>query len=108
MAYQAKGRDPIFDSTTQALIERRGKELIGLALLALAVGFAMLIWSYSPDDPGLLAATEGPTRNLLGPLGAAIASPLAVVIGKGAWGIVIGLAGWGLRFVTHIGEERAL
>ena len=44
MAYQAKGRDPIFDSTTQALIERRGKELIGLALLALAVGFAMLIW----------------------------------------------------------------
>ena len=108
MAYQAKGRDPIFDSTTQALIERRGKELIGLALLALAVGFAMLIGSYSPDDPGLLAATEGPTRNMLGPLGAAIASPLAVVIGKGAWGIVIGLAGWGLRFLTHIGEERAL
>ncbi|MCB1356051.1 MAG: DNA translocase FtsK 4TM domain-containing protein, partial [Maritimibacter sp.] len=108
MAYQAKGRDPIFDSTTQALIERRGKELIGLALLALAVGFAMLIWSYSPDDPGLLAATEGPTRNLLGPLGAAIASPLAVVIGKGAWGIVVGLAAWGLRFVTHVGETRAL
>ncbi|MCB1348599.1 MAG: DNA translocase FtsK 4TM domain-containing protein, partial [Maritimibacter sp.] len=108
MAYQAKGRDPIFDRTTQALIERRGKELVGLALIALATGFAMLIWSYSPDDPGLLAATEGPTRNLLGPLGAAIASPLAVVIGKGAWGIVVGLAGWGLRFVTHVGEERVL
>ncbi|MCB1337924.1 MAG: DNA translocase FtsK, partial [Maritimibacter sp.] len=108
MAYQAKGRDPIFDSTTQALIERRGKELIGLALIAAAIAFAMLIGSYSPNDPGLLAATEGPTQNLLGPLGAAIASPLAVIIGKAAWGLVIALAAWGLRFVTHIGEERAL
>ncbi|PIE06877.1 MAG: cell division protein FtsK [Rhodobacterales bacterium] len=108
MAYQARGRAPIFDSTTQALIERRGKELIGLALLALAVAFALLIGSYSPDDPGMMAAGEGPTHNLLGSVGAAIASPLAVIIGKAAWGIVVALGVWGLRLVAHFGEDRAL
>ena len=30
MAYQARHRDPLFDSDTQAIIERRGKELIGV------------------------------------------------------------------------------
>ena len=28
MAYQARHRDPLFDSDTQAIIERRGKELL--------------------------------------------------------------------------------
>ena len=108
MAYQAKGRDPIFDSTTQALIEQRGKELLGLGLLALAVVLGLILGSYSPDDPGWLAATEGPANNLFGTVGANIASPLAVIIGKGAWAIVIALAIWGIRFITHQGEERAL
>jgi S-DNA-T family DNA segregation ATPase FtsK/SpoIIIE len=108
MAYQAKGRDPIFDSTTQALIEQRGMELIGLALLGLAVVLAMILGSYAPDDPGWLSATEGTAQNLLGGVGAFIASPLAVIIGKGGWAIVVALAAWGLRFMTHQGEERAL
>ncbi len=108
MAYQAKGRDPIFDSTTQALIEQRGKELLGLGLLALALTLGLILGSYSPDDPGWLAATDGPAQNMLGLVGARIASPLAVIIGMGAWGIVAALAAWGVRFVLHQGEERAL
>ena len=108
MAYQARGRDPIFDSTTQAMIERRGKELVGLGLLALATAFAALLASYSPDDPGWLSATEGPARNLLGGVGAAIASPLAIIVGKGAWAIVLAFVIWSLRFIVHFGEERAL
>ena len=41
MAYQTRGRDPLLDSTTQAAIEKRGKELIGLALLGLALSGAL-------------------------------------------------------------------
>jgi DNA segregation ATPase FtsK/SpoIIIE, S-DNA-T family len=108
MAYQAKGRDPIFDSSTQAMIERRGMELLGLGLLALALVLALILGSYAPDDPGWLSATEGPAENLLGRAGANIASPLAVIIGKGGWAMVVALAVWGLRFVLHQGEERAL
>ncbi|HHS94599.1 MAG TPA: hypothetical protein ENK63_04600, partial [Rhodobacterales bacterium] len=108
MAFQTKGRDPIFDSATQALIERRGMELLGIGLLALAVVIALVLGSYTPDDPDWLSATEGPAQNLLGRLGANIASPLAVIIGKGAWAIVIALAVWGFRFVIHQGEERAM
>jgi S-DNA-T family DNA segregation ATPase FtsK/SpoIIIE len=108
MAYQARHRDPLFDSDTQAIIERRGKELLGIVLLGLAVLMALMLGSYSPDDPNWMSATEAPPKNLLGPLGAAIASPLYVIAGYGAWAIALVMAAWGLRFVTHFGEERAI
>ena len=69
MAFQARPRDPLFDSDTQAIIERRGKELIGLVLLGLAFVIAMALGSYSPDDPNWLSATDMPAKNLLGPIG---------------------------------------
>ena len=108
MAYQARHRDPLFDSDTQAIIERRSKELIGFVLLGCALVIAMALGSYSPDDPNWLAATDAPAQNLLGPLGASFASPLYVIAGYGAWSIAAILGVWGARFVTHYGEERAI
>ncbi len=108
MAYQARERDPIFAADTQALIERRGREMIGLVLLALGVLSAMLIGSYAPEDPGWLAATDDEIRNMLGRIGAMIASPLMVIIGLASWGFAIAFFGWGLRFVRHAGAERLL
>ena len=108
MAYQARHRDPLFDSDTQAIIERRGKELLGLLLITLGVLAAMLLGTYSHDDPNWLNATDAPARNMLGPLGAAIASPLYVIAGFGSWGIAGVLLIWGLRFLFHFGEERAV
>ncbi|MEO9823333.1 MAG: DNA translocase FtsK 4TM domain-containing protein [Paracoccaceae bacterium] len=108
MAYQARHRDPLFDSDTQAIIERRSKELIGFVLLGCALVVAMALGSYSPDDPNWLSATDAPAQNLLGPLGAAFASPLYVIAGYGAWGIALILGVWGARFATHYGEERAI
>jgi DNA segregation ATPase FtsK/SpoIIIE, S-DNA-T family len=35
-SWNARHRDPLFDSATRSTLERRGKELIGLGLLALA------------------------------------------------------------------------
>ena len=40
-SYQSRGRDPLLDSTTQAAIEKRGRELFGFLLIA--VGVLMVI-----------------------------------------------------------------
>ncbi|MDE9450271.1 DNA translocase FtsK 4TM domain-containing protein [Aliiroseovarius sp. Z3] len=106
MAYQAKQRDPIFDSNTQAVLERRGKELLGLGLIALGVVVALILGSYSPEDPGWMSATDTPAQNALGRIGAFIASPLAVISGLGAWSLSLILAVWGLRLTFHIGQDR--
>ncbi|MEM7718116.1 MAG: DNA translocase FtsK 4TM domain-containing protein [Pseudomonadota bacterium] len=108
MAYQARHRDPLFDSDTQAIIERRGKELIGVLLLGLGVLCLLALWSYSADDPNWLSSTDAPAQNLLGPLGAAIASPLYVIAGYGSWAIALILIVWGARFVFHLGSDGAM
>ena len=108
MAYQVRSRDPFFASDTQELIERRGREMIGLAFLAVGIALAMLLVSYSPEDPGWLAATDGPVHNYLGRVGAAIASPMMVIIGLASWGFSIALVVWGIRFVSHKGAGRLL
>ncbi|MEM6824973.1 MAG: DNA translocase FtsK 4TM domain-containing protein, partial [Pseudomonadota bacterium] len=107
MAYQARTRDPLFDRETQAQLERRARELIGLILMAAGVVTAMILGTYSPDDPSFLSATDVQARNLLGRFGASIASPLFVIAGFGAWGLsILGLV-WGLRFCCHDGADRA-
>ncbi|MEM7753182.1 MAG: DNA translocase FtsK 4TM domain-containing protein [Pseudomonadota bacterium] len=108
MAYQARHRDPLFDSDTQAIIERRGKELIGVLLLALGVLAMLALGSYSADDPNWLSSTDAPAQNLLGPIGAAVASPLYVIAGYGSWAIALVLVVWGARFVFHFGSDHAL
>ena len=108
MAYQVRHRDPLFDSTTQAVIERRGKELLGLGLLTAALMIAMILGSYSQDDPSWLSATEEPAANLLGRFGASIAQPTYIIVGWGGWGLSLIFAVWGLRFLFHLGEDRAL
>ena len=55
-----------------------------------------------------MVATEEPAANYLGRFGAAMASTLIIIGGKGAWGIPIVLAVWGSRFVFHRGADRAL
>lgn len=108
MAYHVRERDPIFDEATQAMIERRGKELLGLALLVVGVAIALMMATYSAEDPGWMSATEGPAQNALGSFGATVASPLAVILGYGAWGFGIAFAAWGVRYIMHYGEERAM
>ena len=107
-SYQARRRDPLLDEGTQAMIERRGKELLGTVLVGLGIILALMLGSYSPADPGWMAATEAPVQNLLGRIGAAIASPLFVIVGHGSWAFVAVLLVWGLRLAAHIGEDRLL
>ena len=107
-SYQARQRDPLLDQGTQAMLERRGRELLGLILVLVGLGFTLILWSYSPDDPGWMVATEEPAQNLFGRFGAALASTLIILIGKGSWTIPLIFLTWGVRFMIHRGGERAV
>ena len=106
MAYQARNRDPLFDSDMQAAIERRGKELAGVLLMVLGALMMLSFWSYSPDDPSWMSATDAPVQNWLGRIGAGLAAPVFMVVGWGGWALAFLVFGWGLRFATHNGEDR--
>jgi S-DNA-T family DNA segregation ATPase FtsK/SpoIIIE len=108
MAYQTRQREPLIDSNTAEAIEKRGKELLGVVLVVLGVMAAMMIGSYTPDDPNWMLATEAPAQNWMGRVGASLAAPLFMIVGWGAWGLAIVLLAWGLRFALHRGQERAM
>ncbi|SMY08191.1 DNA translocase FtsK [Flavimaricola marinus] len=108
MAYQTRGRDPLLDSTTQAVLEKRSKELLGIGLIVLGVLAAMMIGSYSPDDPNWMLASDAPVKNWLGRFGASLAQPLFMIGGMATWGIAVTLCVWGLRLAAHSGTDRAM
>ncbi|GAB1378807.1 DNA translocase FtsK [Pararhodobacter aggregans] len=101
-------RDPLIDHRLQAMLSQRGKELLGLGLIGLGLVLALILGSYSPEDPTWMAATDAPVHNALGRVGAAIAAPLYTIIGKGAWGIALAFCVWGTRLVIHQGEDLVL
>ena len=107
-SYQVRQRDPLVDQNTAAMLERRGRELLGAGLIVLALIFAAMLGSYSANDPGWLVATDDPVNNWLGRLGASISSTFLIIGGLGSWGIPLIFGAWGVRFVSHRGEERAL
>jgi len=107
-SWQAKHRDPLFDQSTQAALERRGKEAIGAGLIVLGILIAMMLGSWSPDDPSFGSATDAPAQNMLGGIGAMIASALIMIAGMGAWMLVVAAWVWGLRMMLHKGEERLM
>ncbi|WP_376876522.1 DNA translocase FtsK 4TM domain-containing protein [Albirhodobacter sp. R86504] len=104
-SYQARQRDPLLDQDTQAVLERRGKELLGTGFIVAGLMAALMLMSYSPEDPSWMAAGSGEVQNYLGRFGAMIASPLIGILGLGAWMLPVGLLIWGVRFITHRGEE---
>ena len=107
-SYQTRQRDPLLDSATQAALEKRSKELVGLGLGLVGLVIALIVGSYSPDDPSWISATDAPVQNWLGHFGASIAAPLMMVVGLGIWVVPALLIAWGARFVLHRGQERAI
>ncbi|WP_375688714.1 DNA translocase FtsK 4TM domain-containing protein [Pseudooceanicola sp. LIPI14-2-Ac024] len=108
MAYQTRGRDPLFDSNVQAAIEKRGKELVGVLLLAAGVILTLAFASYSPNDPSWVSVTDQPVQNWLGRFGAGLSAPVFMILGMGGWGIAVLTVVWGARLALHKGEDRAL
>ena len=107
MAYQTR-RDPLFDQDVQAAIEKRSRELIGIALVIVGAMVAAMMLSYTPHDPNWMSSTDAPVQNWMGRTGASLAAPMVMIAGWGVFGIAIVLMVWGVRFALHLGRERAL
>ncbi|MGB3408270.1 MAG: DNA translocase FtsK 4TM domain-containing protein, partial [Jannaschia sp.] len=108
MAYQVRQRDPLLDSSIQISLARRGREGLGMLMGLGGLLVAVMLWTYSPDDPNWLAATDAVPQNWLGVFGATIAAPIYLILGYGGFGLAVGLVVWGLRFALHWNSELAL
>ena len=108
MAYnQTLQQQTLFGPHVHAALEKRGVELLGLALVAASALLAMVIMSYSPEDPSWLSASDAPVQNMLGIPGATMAAPSLLILGWSCWAIATLAAAWGIRCLLHKGAECA-
>jgi DNA segregation ATPase FtsK/SpoIIIE, S-DNA-T family len=87
-------------------IARRLCEIGGVALIVVATALAAALGSWSVQDPSLSHATSAPVRNLLGVPGAIAADLLMQLIGVGALALILPVAVWGWRLITHRALDR--
>src|SRR5262245_37889116 len=88
------------------LVSRRIREVGGLLLMALAVMAGLALATWSVKDPSLSHATSAPVRNMLGVPGAIVADLLIQLVGTAAIAVVLPIAAWGWRLVSHRGLDR--
>jgi DNA segregation ATPase FtsK/SpoIIIE, S-DNA-T family len=89
----------------EALV-RRFRELAGLGLLTLSGCTAAALMTWSVQDPSLSHATSRPIRNVLGYPGAITADLLMQILGLGAIMLIVTVAVWGWRMLTHRSFDR--
>ena len=87
-------------------LARRLRELAGLSLIAFVgvVAAAMMTWSV--QDPSLSHATSRAIRNIIGYPGAIGADLLMQILGLGAIMLILTVAVWGWRMLTHRPFDR--
>ena len=79
-----------------AALQRRLRELCGIALISLAMMAALALATWSVQDPSLSHATDAPVHNLLGLPGAVAADLLMQLLGLGLAGAAAADRGVGL------------
>src|SRR3982074_2874021 len=92
-------------SIREALV-RRFRELGGLSLIALSGVAAAALMTWSVQDPSLSHATSRAIRNIVGYPGAIGADLLMQILGLGAIMLILPVAVWGWRMLTHRGFDR--
>jgi DNA segregation ATPase FtsK/SpoIIIE, S-DNA-T family len=85
---------------------RRVREAGGCLLIALAGLVALALATWSVQDPSLSHATSAPVRNLLGAPGAIAADLMMQLLGVAAVALVLPIAIWGWRLVSHRPLDR--
>ncbi|HLZ03537.1 MAG TPA: DNA translocase FtsK 4TM domain-containing protein [Bradyrhizobium sp.] len=87
-------------------LARRLRELMGLGLIALAGVIAAALMTWSVQDPSLSHATSRAIRNVVGYPGAIGADLLMQILGLGAIMLILPIAVWGWRMMTHRDFDR--
>ena len=87
-------------------LARRMRELTGLGLIGLAGIASAGLMTWSVQDPSLSHATSRPIRNILGYAGAIGADLAMQIFGLGAIMLVLTVAVWGWRMMTHRPFDR--
>src|ERR1700738_1098640 len=87
-------------------LARRLRELAGLGLIALSGVAAAALMTWSVQDPSLSHATSRAIRNVVGYPGAIGADLLMQILGLGAIMLILPIAVWGWRMLTHRTFDR--
>ena len=87
-------------------VVRRLRELMGLGLIVFAGLATAALTTWSVHDPSLSHATSRATRNIMGYGGAISADMLMQILGLGAIMLVLPIAVWGWRMMTHRNFDR--
>ncbi len=93
-------------ATIREALARRLRELAGLALISLSGVAAAALMTWSVQDPSLSHATSRAIRNIVGYPGAIGADLLMQIIGLGAIMLILTVAVWGWRMLTHRTFDR--
>jgi S-DNA-T family DNA segregation ATPase FtsK/SpoIIIE len=90
------------------VLRRRLSELVGIALISVAMMAGLALASWSVQDPSLSHATDAPVHNLLGVPGAIAADLMMQLLGLGALALLLPIAAWGYRLLGHrrLSHER--
>jgi S-DNA-T family DNA segregation ATPase FtsK/SpoIIIE len=88
------------------VIGRRMRELGGFVLVGLALLATVALATWSAQDPSLSHATSARVRNLLGAPGAIAADLMMQLFGLAALAMVLPVAFWGWRLVSHRPLDR--
>jgi DNA segregation ATPase FtsK/SpoIIIE, S-DNA-T family len=84
-----------------AALQRRLRELGGIALISLAMIGALALATWSVHDPSLNHATDARVHNLLGWPGAVIADLMMQLFGLGSLALLLPVAIWGYRLLGN-------
>jgi S-DNA-T family DNA segregation ATPase FtsK/SpoIIIE len=87
-------------------LARRLRELAGLMLIALSGVAAAALMTWSARDPSLSHATSRAIRNVVGYPGAIASDLLMQIVGLGAIMLILPVAVWGWRMLTHRTFDR--
>ena len=87
-------------------LEQRLRELFGLGLIAFSGVASAALMTWSVQDPSLSHATSRAIRNIVGYPGAIVADLLMQILGLGAIMLILPIAVWGWRTLTHRPFDR--